>query len=192
MRLRQIGDVVFTTLCRRRAAPHVSARAPDLSGRARGRPDRRAAIRISIELMVVPRRFGGSPDADRATSRSGDGSRRPHDLAIDFHGGPRASLLTLMSGAPRRIGYDVVGRRWMVHGRRRAAARGLFGRASLGRRTSGICSRALGIDAPPDAVQPQSRRDAGSTTRREDGRGRCAARASAGVARRRGKSPSST
>ncbi len=40
--------------------------------------------------------------------------RRAHyDLAIDFHGGPRASLLTLMSGAPRRVGYNVVGRRWM-------------------------------------------------------------------------------
>jgi ADP-heptose:LPS heptosyltransferase len=36
-----------------------------------------------------------------------------YDLAIDFHGGPRASLLTLMSGAPRRIGYNVVARRWI-------------------------------------------------------------------------------
>src|SRR5439155_20127256 len=34
-------------------------------------------------------------------------------LAIDFHGGPRASLLTWFSGAPARIGYDVPGRGWM-------------------------------------------------------------------------------
>lgn len=39
--------------------------------------------------------------------------RRRFDLAIDFHGGPRASLLTWLSGAPRRIGYDIAGRRWM-------------------------------------------------------------------------------
>jgi ADP-heptose:LPS heptosyltransferase len=35
------------------------------------------------------------------------------DLAIDFHGGPRASLLAWLSGAPRRLGYEVVGRSWM-------------------------------------------------------------------------------
>ena len=32
---------------------------------------------------------------------------------IDFHGGPRASLLTWLSGAPVRVGYDVAGRGWM-------------------------------------------------------------------------------
>lgn len=36
-----------------------------------------------------------------------------YDLALDFHGGPRASLLTWLSGAPVRIGYDVPGRGWM-------------------------------------------------------------------------------
>lgn len=35
------------------------------------------------------------------------------DLAIDFHGGPRASLLAWLSGAPRRLGYEVIGRSWM-------------------------------------------------------------------------------
>jgi ADP-heptose:LPS heptosyltransferase len=36
-----------------------------------------------------------------------------YDLAIDFHGGPRASLLTWLSRAPVRIGYNVPGRAWM-------------------------------------------------------------------------------
>src|SRR5262249_29569813 len=36
-----------------------------------------------------------------------------YDIAIDFHGGPRASLLTWLSRAPIRIGYDIAGRRWM-------------------------------------------------------------------------------
>jgi ADP-heptose:LPS heptosyltransferase len=39
--------------------------------------------------------------------------RERFDLAIDFHGGPRASLLTWLSGARRRIGYTIAGRSWM-------------------------------------------------------------------------------
>src|SRR4029079_4361729 len=42
-----------------------------------------------------------------------------YDLAIDFHGGPRASLLTWLSGAPERVGYEVNGRGWMYTTRRR-------------------------------------------------------------------------
>jgi lipopolysaccharide heptosyltransferase II len=34
------------------------------------------------------------------------------DLVIDFHGGPRSAWLTRATGAPRRIGYDMPGRRW--------------------------------------------------------------------------------
>ena len=34
-------------------------------------------------------------------------------MAIDFHGGPRASMLAWLSGARERIGYDVPGRSWM-------------------------------------------------------------------------------
>jgi ADP-heptose:LPS heptosyltransferase len=32
---------------------------------------------------------------------------------IDFHGGPRSSWLTWVTGAPRRIGYTIAGRGWM-------------------------------------------------------------------------------
>jgi ADP-heptose:LPS heptosyltransferase len=39
--------------------------------------------------------------------------RYRYELVVDFHGGPRASLLTWLSGAPVRIGYEVVGRSWM-------------------------------------------------------------------------------
>ena len=35
------------------------------------------------------------------------------DMAIDFHGGPRSSLITWLSGAPVRVGYDIRGRSWM-------------------------------------------------------------------------------
>ena len=64
------------------------------------------------EVIVAPRRRG--PAAVMADARLiGRLRRRGFDLAIDFHGGPRASLLTWLSGARVRIGYDVVGRGWM-------------------------------------------------------------------------------
>ena len=38
---------------------------------------------------------------------------RRFDLVIDFHGGPRSSWLTRVTGAPRRVGYTIAGRGWM-------------------------------------------------------------------------------
>jgi ADP-heptose:LPS heptosyltransferase len=60
------------------------------------------------DLIVAPRRH---LFADIALGRRLRASR--YDLAIDFHGGPRASLLTWLSGAPVRVGYQVAGRAWM-------------------------------------------------------------------------------
>jgi ADP-heptose:LPS heptosyltransferase len=111
IRLREIGDVVFTTpairalrrrfpaahlayLVEPRAAP-VVLRNPHLD-----------------EVIVAPRIRGARGlAADLALGRSL--RRRAFDLAIDFHGGPRASLLTWLSGAHVRLGYQVVGRSWM-------------------------------------------------------------------------------
>jgi len=111
VRLRQIGDVVFTTpavaaLRRQFPGAHLTylvepAAAPIVAGNPH-----------LDEVIVTPRRGGIA--GMLADVRLGWRLRRAHyDLAIDFHGGPRASLLTLMSGAPRRIGYNVVARRWM-------------------------------------------------------------------------------
>jgi len=64
------------------------------------------------EVIVAPRERGLRGFlADLRLGRQLRAQR--YDLAIDFHGGPRASLLTWLSGAPRRIGYQVVGRGWM-------------------------------------------------------------------------------
>jgi len=64
------------------------------------------------EVIVAPNRRGvaGLLD-DLALGRRlrADG----YDVAIDFHSGPRSSLLTWLSGAPTRVGYDVPGRGWM-------------------------------------------------------------------------------
>ena len=149
MRLRQIGDVVLTTpavAALRRQYPHAHityvvepAGAPIVAGNPH-----------LDEVVVAPRRGGIA--GMLADVRLGWRLRRArYDLAIDFHGGPRASLLTLMSGAPRRIGYDVAGRRWMytdVVGRPRELRR----RHSVENQWDLI--KALDVAAPTPAGNP--------------------------------------
>lgn len=72
--------------------------------------------------------------------------RGNYDIAIDFHGGPRASLLTWLSGAPQRIGYDVAGRAWM-YTTRIARPRQLRARHSVENQWDILAP--LGV-APPD------------------------------------------
>src|SRR5262249_44374333 len=92
------------------------------------------------------------------------------DIAIDFHGGPRASLLTWLSGAPVRIGYEIAGRGWM-YTRRVARPRALRRRHSVENQWDLL--EPLGI-APPDRD-----RDAGSMAVDDAGTARVAARLSA-------------
>ncbi len=111
IRLRLIGDVVLTTpviRALRRAypdahlsylvEPHASAvvvRNPHLS-----------------EVIVAPL-VGGLARLRVDAALAWRLRRARFDAVIDFHGGPRSSLLAWLSGAPRRIGYDVRGRDWM-------------------------------------------------------------------------------
>lgn len=111
VRLRQIGDVVFTTPAIRALRQHfplaqlsyiveplaapVVARNPHLS-----------------EVIVVPRRRGLRGLGDDLTL-IGRLRAAHYDLVIDFHSGPRSSVLAWLSNAPERIGYDVPGRGWM-------------------------------------------------------------------------------
>jgi len=111
VRLRQIGDVVFTT-------PAVAALRhafPDAHLTYLVEPAAAPIVATNPHIdtvMVAPRVRGLSGTA--ADLALGWRLRRAHyDLAIDFHGGPRASLLTRLSGATRRIGYHVVARHWM-------------------------------------------------------------------------------
>jgi lipopolysaccharide heptosyltransferase II len=153
VRLRQIGDVVFTTpavhaLRRRFPDAHLTylvepAAAPVVAGNPH-----------LDEVLVAPRRAGaGGLLADLAL-----GLRlraRRFDLAIDFHGGPRASLLTWLSGAPVRIGYEVAGRSWM-YTQRVARSRTLLPRHSVVNQWDLLA--ALDIPSPDPSATPTEMR----------------------------------
>ena len=111
VRLRLIGDVVFTT--------------PAIRAIRRHYPDARITYIVEEEAAAVVRH---NPHLDAvivACSPHAPGRlradialvrrlrRERYDLAIDFHGGPRSSMLTWLSGASERIGYEVAGRSWM-------------------------------------------------------------------------------
>jgi heptosyltransferase III len=111
VRLRQIGDVVFTT--------------PAIRGLREHLPD--AHLTYIVEPAAAPVVIG-SPhlnDVIVTSGRSGVAGFRDDlrvirrvraakfDMTIDFHGGPRSSLITWLSGAPVRVGYDIRGRSWM-------------------------------------------------------------------------------
>lgn len=111
IRLRLIGDVVFTTPIPRalkRAFPQsrvsyvVEAEAAPVIAR---NP-------FLDELIVVPRSRGLRRVADdvRLAARL---RRDRYDVVVDLHGGPRSSWLTFATRAPQRIGYTVQGRSWM-------------------------------------------------------------------------------
>jgi lipopolysaccharide heptosyltransferase II len=111
VRLRLIGDVVFTTplvraLRRRYPDAHLAYVVEPLA----------AAVLHSNphldEIIEVPRRRG----LDRWRDDVAWGRalrRRRFDVAVDLHGGPRGAWLTWASGARMRIGYRTRGRSWM-------------------------------------------------------------------------------
>ena len=111
MRLRLIGDVVFTT-------PMI---------RALRRTFPAARLLYLVESSAAPI-VANNPHLDRVITvphtrgwtrisddwrLSRDLRRERVDVAIDFHGGPRSALLTWATRAPVRVGYDVPGRQWM-------------------------------------------------------------------------------
>ncbi|HXW05899.1 MAG TPA: glycosyltransferase family 9 protein [Vicinamibacterales bacterium] len=111
IRLRLIGDVVFTTpalRALRRAFP--GARLTYLVEReaapvVRGNPH-------LDEVIVVPRTRGIRRLIDdvRLAQRL---RTAKFDVVIDMHGGPRSAWLAWATGAPERIGYGMPGRHWM-------------------------------------------------------------------------------
>lgn len=111
VRLRLIGDVVFTT-------PVIRAlrrRFPDAHLTYLVEPVAAPVVAANPHLddvMVVPRSRGWRRLVDDVRIARTLRSRR-FDVAIDLHGGPRSGWFTWMTRAPMRVGYDVPGRAWM-------------------------------------------------------------------------------
>jgi ADP-heptose:LPS heptosyltransferase len=107
VRLREIGDVVFTTPALAALRHHFPHAHLTYLVEPLAAPVVASNPRVD-DVIVAPRTHLLS---DLALGRRLRAAR--YDLAIDFHGGPRASLLTWLSGAAVRVGYDVPGRGWM-------------------------------------------------------------------------------
>jgi predicted lipopolysaccharide heptosyltransferase III len=111
VRLRLIGDVVFTT-------PLIRAlreRYPDARLTYVVEPSSAPVVARNPHLsdvVIAPHRRGWRRLADDIGLARTLRARR-YDVAIDLHGGPRSAWLTWASGAPVRVGYDVSGRSWM-------------------------------------------------------------------------------
>jgi ADP-heptose:LPS heptosyltransferase len=106
VRLRQIGDVVFTTP----AIRGLRQRFPDAHLSYLVEPGAEAVVRNNPHIDEV---LVAAPGLRRDLALVRRLRAERFDLVIDFHGGPRASILAWLSGAPRRVGYDVPGRGWM-------------------------------------------------------------------------------
>ena len=111
VRLRLIGDVVFTT-------PLVGAlrrRYPDAQITYLVEPAAAPAVETNPHLdtvRVVARRKGWARLRDD-WRLARDLRRSRFDVAFDLHGGPRSAFLTWATRAPVRVGYDVAGRAWL-------------------------------------------------------------------------------
>ena len=147
--MREIGDVVFTTP----AIRALRQRFPD------------AHITYIVEPAAAPVVAGNPHLSSVVVSRGRRGLhgvlddltlvrriRAEHyDLVIDFHSGPRSSLIAWLSGAPRRIGYDVPGRGWM-YTTRVARPRGIRPRHAVANQWDLL--DALGIAMPDRSQSP--------------------------------------
>lgn len=110
VRLRLIGDVIFTT--------------PAIRALKRSGPDAHLTYLVEHDaapvlaqnphlddLITIRRRQGlGRALHDVTLARRLRAAR--FDLVIDFHGGPRSGWLTWATGASTRIGYGIPYRRW--------------------------------------------------------------------------------
>lgn len=115
IRLRLIGDVVFTTPAIAALRQHYPTASITYLVEAAAEPVVRHNPHLT-EIIVAQRPRGLRRvlydfQLARRLRRAG------FDLVIDFHGGPRSAWLTRATGAAQRIGYDLPGRSWLYTNR---------------------------------------------------------------------------
>jgi lipopolysaccharide heptosyltransferase II len=147
IRLRRVGDVVFTT--------------PAVRALRRALPAAHLAYLVETEAAPVVER---NPHLDRVLAVPRPrGWRRlladgrlawrvraaRYDVVIDFHGGPRSAWLSWASGAPVRIGYELPGRDW-VYTHRVARPRVLRPRHSVVNQWDLLAPLHPSLARPPD------------------------------------------
>ena len=147
IRLREIGDVVFTTPALRALREHYPSAHLTYIVEPHAAPVVQRNLHLD-EIIVAPRVPGlRGLAADVSLGRALRAQR--FDLAIDFHGGPRAGLLTWLSGARERVGYTIAGRGW-IYTTRVDRPRELRSRHSVENQWDLLT--AIGI-APPDRAR---------------------------------------
>ncbi|MEP7116339.1 MAG: glycosyltransferase family 9 protein [Acidobacteriota bacterium] len=108
MRLRLVGDVVFTTPAIRALRRTFPKAQLDYLVEPAAAPIVRHNPHLDTVIEVARPRGLARLLYDLSVARR---LRREHyDVALDFHGGPRSAWLVRASGAPTRIGYDIPGR----------------------------------------------------------------------------------
>jgi len=108
VRLRSIGDVVFTTPAIGALARHFTGAQLTYIVEAAAEPVVRHHPSLS-EVIVAERPRGAARiGCDVALARRLRAAR--FDIAVDFHGGPRAAWFTWATGARQRVGYALPGR----------------------------------------------------------------------------------
>jgi lipopolysaccharide heptosyltransferase II len=111
VRLRLIGDVVFTTPLIHRLRRHYPQAEITYVVEPMAAPVVADNPHLN-DVVIVPKSSGlARMRGDIATARSL--RRRRFDIAIDLHGGPRSAWLVWGSRAPMRLGYRIPGRTWM-------------------------------------------------------------------------------
>ena len=152
IRLRRIGDVIMTT--------------PVVSALREGFPD--AFISYIVE-KPYRELVEGNPGLDKIFVLEKKQSLRDffklirlirkekYDVVLDFHGGPRASLITLFSKAKLKVGYRIKYRNFIYHIKlSRSPKKGHF--HSVENHLNFVKALGINIEFPPPLSLPQAQK----------------------------------